>query len=162
MEAYSRFLIQFLFGLQKSLSSLETFVFSTRLSRVTAILKHREYEKALARISKSVHDWSGGTKIGDCLYMFNRKYAPTALYGKTVIIISDGWDCGEEERLRQEMARLKKYAHHIIWLNPLLSNPQYEPACMGMRTSLPYLDQFLPLYNLESLANLGHALARIG
>jgi uncharacterized protein len=162
MEMYSRFLIQFLYGLQKSLYNMETFVFSTRLSRVTALLKNREYEKALARISKSVHDWSGGTRIGDCLHTFNRKYAPTALYGKTVvIIISDGWDCGEEERLRKEMARLKKYAHHIIWLNPLLSNPQYEPACMGMRTSLPFLDQFLPLYNLNSLAKLGQALARI-
>ncbi len=162
MEMYSRFLIQFLYGLQKSLYNMETFVFSTRLSRVTAILRNREYEKALARISKSVHDWSGGTKIGDCLYTFNRKHAPTVLYGKTVvIIISDGWDCGAEDRLREEMARLRKYAHHIIWLNPLLSNPQYEPACMGMRTSLPFLDQFLPLYNLDSLVKLGHALARI-
>lgn len=162
MEMYSRFLIQFLYGLQKSLYNMETFVFSTRLSRVTAILKNREYEKALARISESVHDWSGGTRIGDCLHTFNRKYAPTALYGKTVvIIISDGWDCGEEQRLREEMTRLKKYAHHIIWLSPLLSNPQYEPTCMGMRTALPFLDQFLPLYNLDSLIKLGHALARI-
>lgn len=162
MEIYSRFLIQFLYGLQKSLYNMETFVFSTRLSRVTPVLRNRKYEKALARISKSVHDWSGGTKIGDCLYTFNRKHAPTVLYRKTVvIIISDGWDCGEEDRLREEMTRLRKYAHHVIWLNPLLGNPQYEPACMGMRTALPFLDQFLPLYNLDSLKKLGQALARI-
>ena len=162
MEMYSRFFIQFLYGLQNSLYNIETFVFSTRLSRVTAILRNREYEKALAQISKSVHDWSGGTKIGDCLYSFNRKHAPTMLYGKTVlIIISDGWDCGEEDRLREEMKRLRKFSYHIIWLNPLLSDPKFEPACMGMRTALPFLDQFLPLHNLDSLIKLGQVLAKI-
>jgi uncharacterized protein with von Willebrand factor type A (vWA) domain len=162
MEIYSRFLIQFLFGLQKSMYNMETFVFSTRLSRVTSVLRRREYENAIARISQSVDDWAGGTKIGDCLFTFNRKYAPSVLYGKTVvIIISDGWDCGEEETLRKEMARLRKYAHHIIWLNPLMSNPQYEPSCMGMKTALPFLDQFLPLYNLDSLTKLGRALEKI-
>ena len=162
MEIYSRFLIQFLYGLQKSLFNMETFLFSTRLDRVTPILKRRKYENAIARISHSVHDWAGGTKIGDCLHTFNRKYASTVLHGKTVvIIISDGWDCGEEDILREEMARLRKYSHHVIWLNPLMANPQYEPVCMGMRTVLPFLDQFLPLYNLDSLTRLGRALEKI-
>ena len=162
MELYSQFLIQFLYGLQKSLYNMETFLFSTRLDRVTPILKRRDYENAIARISHSVHDWAGGTKIGDCLHTFNRKYASNVLYGKTVvIIISDGWDCGEEEVLREEMARLRKYAHHIIWLNPLMAHPKYEPVCMGMRTVLPFLDQFLPLYNLDSLTKLGRALEKI-
>lgn len=163
METYSRFLILFLYGLQKHIYNMETFVFSTRLSRVTAILRSREYHNALARISRSVHDWSGGTKIGDCLAVFNRRYASTVLYGRTVVVvISDGWDCGQKEQLREEMARLRKYAYHLIWLNPLLANPEYEPICMGMQTALPFLDQFLPLYNLESLVKLGGALAKIG
>lgn len=141
---------------------METFVFSTRLARVTPILRRREYENAIARISHSVHDWAGGTKIGDSLHTFNRKYASTVLYGKTVvIIISDGWECGEEDVLREEMARLRKYAHHVIWLNPLMANPEYEPVCMGMRTVMPYLDQFLPLYNLDSLTKLGRALEKV-
>ena len=162
MEGYSRFLIQFLYGLQNALYSMETFVFSTRLSRITAVLRREGYEKALRRISQNVLDWSGGTNIGGCLREFNRRYASTLLYRKTiVIIISDGWDRGEEDFLRAEMERLRKKAYHIIWLNPLLSSPQYQPICKGMRTALPFLDQFLPLHNLDSLIKLGQALYRI-
>jgi len=162
MERYSRFLIQFIYSLQNALDSMQTFVFSTRLSRITAILRSRGFEKALGRISRSVHDWSGGTQIGACLKAFNRRYASTFLYGKTIlIIISDGWDCGDEHLLRQEMARLRKKAYHVIWLNPLLANPPYRPTCMGMRTALPFVDQFFPLHNLDSLIKLGQALAKI-
>jgi len=162
MEGYSRFLIQFLYGLQNALYSMETFVFSTRLSRITAVLRREGYEKALRRISQNVLDWSGGTNIGGCLREFNRRYASTLLYRKTiVIIISDGWDRGEEHFLKAEMERLRKKAYHIIWLNPLLSSPQYQPICKGMRTALPFLDQFLPLHNLDTLMKLGQALYRI-
>jgi uncharacterized protein with von Willebrand factor type A (vWA) domain len=162
MECYSRFLIQFLYGLQNSLGHVETFVFSTRLSRITSILRKNGFEKVLDKISRTVLDWSGGTKIGECLRAFNRRYASTLLYQKTiVIIISDGWDRGDEHLLRDEMERLRKKAYYIIWLNPLLGSPQYQPVCKGMSTALPFLDQFLPLHNLRSLIQLGQTLCRI-
>lgn len=162
MESYSRFLIQFLYGLQNALYNMETFVFSTHLSRITAILRREGYEKALKRISHSVLDWSGGTNIGGCFGAFNRRYASTLLYRKTIlIIVSDGWDRGDERFLKKELERLRKKAYHIIWLNPLLGSPHYQPICKGMRTALPFLDQFLPLHNLESLIKLGQALCRV-
>ena len=162
MESYSRFLVQFLYGLQNSLVRVETFVFSTRLTYITPILRKEGFEKALEKISRTVTDWSGGTNIGKSLRTFNRQYASTLLYRKTiVIIISDGWDRGDEELLRKELEKLRKKAYHIIWLNPLLGSPQYQPICKGMRTALPFLDQFLPLHNLDSLMKLGQALSRI-
>lgn len=162
METYSRFLIQFLYGFQKSLYSLETFVFSTRLSRITTILRKERFEKALEKISQTVLDWSGGTNIGACLWAFNSQYASRLLYRKTIVIlISDGWDRGDENLLRDEMKRLRKRAFYIIWLNPLLGSPQYKPMCIGMKTALPFLDQFLPFYNLDSLIKLERVLYRI-
>jgi uncharacterized protein with von Willebrand factor type A (vWA) domain len=162
MERYSRFIIQFLYGMQNSLGSAETFVFSTRLSRITPILRREGFEKALNKMSLTVQHWSGGTNIGECLRAFNRRYAPTLLYRKTIVlIISDGWDRGDEVLLREEMQRLRKKAYHILWLNPLLGSPSYQPICRGMKTALPFLDQFLPFHNLESLFALGETIQQI-
>jgi len=162
MEIYSRFLVQFFYGLQNSLSEVETFVFSTRLSRLTTILRKQGFEKILEKISQEVLHWGGGTNIGECLRWFNFQNAPTLLYRRTiVIIISDGWDRGDDNLLREEMKKLRKKAYRIIWLNPLLDSPHYQPTCKGMKTALPFLDQFLPLHNLDSLIKLGEALCRI-
>lgn len=163
MERYSRFLVQFLYGLQRFVDSIETFVFSTRLSRISATLRRgRSFAKALDAVSKSIVDWSGGTRIGECLGTFNRAYAPMLFGKKTIaIIISDGWDRGDAALLRTEMGRLRRNAHYLIWLNPLLGSPRYKPSCIGMKTALPFLDQFLPFYNVESLIRLGHVLYRI-
>jgi uncharacterized protein with von Willebrand factor type A (vWA) domain len=163
MERYSRFLIQFLYGLQqRTQGRVETFVFSTRLTRITHILHRMNFEKALTKISQTVVDWSGGTKIGESLKIFNRKYSPSVIDRKTIVmIISDGWDRGDEVTLREEMERLKQNAYHLIWLNPLLGSVSYEPSCRGMATALPYVDQFLPINNLNSLIDLGQTLYRI-
>lgn len=163
MERYSRFLIQFLYGLQqRTQGKVETFVFSTRLTRITHILHRENFEKALLKISQAVLDWSGGTKIGESLKIFNRKYSASVIDRKTIVmIISDGWDRGDEVTLREEMARLKQNAYHVIWLNPLLGGASYEPTCKGMITALPYVDQFLPIHNLNSLIELGQTLYRI-
>lgn len=162
MEGYSRFLVQFFYGLQNSLSEVETFVFSTRISRLTTILRKKGFEKALEKISREVLHWGGGTNIGECLRRFNRQNAPTLLYRRTiVIIVSDGWDRGDDSLLREEMKKLRKKAYRIIWLNPLLGSPHYQPTCKGMKTALPFLDQFLPLHNLDSLIHLGDVLYRI-
>lgn len=163
MERYSHFLIQFLYGLQqRTQGKVETFVFSTRLTRITHILHRMNFEKALAKISQTVVDWSGGTKIGESLKIFNRKYSPSVIDRKTIVmIISDGWDRGDEITLQEEMERLKQNAYHVIWLNPLLGSSSYQPTCRGMVTALPYVDQFLPINNLNSLVDLGQTLYRI-
>ena len=125
-------------------------------------IDYPSFEKALDNISRTVLDWSGGSKIGECIRTFNRRYSYPFSYQKTiVIIISDGWDRGDENLLRKQMEQLRKKTYHIIWLNSLLGSPQCQPICKGMRTVLPFLDQFLPLHNLNSLINLGQVLCRI-
>jgi uncharacterized protein with von Willebrand factor type A (vWA) domain len=162
MDCYSRFLIQFMYGLQNELWGVETFIFSTSLSRITHLIRTRDIGRALVRISSRVFGWSGGTNIGSSLYTFNREFAPTLVTHRTVIvIISDGWDRGDTGLLEQEMRNLKRRCHKIIWLNPLLASENYEPLCKGMQAALPHLDLLLPVHNLHSLIALGRTLQRL-
>jgi uncharacterized protein len=159
MDVYTKFLLQFLYGLQNGLRGVETVVFSTRLTRITPLLRRRHIDAALALIAETVHDWSGGTKIGACLQIFNETLAPRLVDSKTlVIIISDGWDTGDTAVLDAEMAKLKARALRLIWLNPLLGSPNYQPLCKGMHTALPYVDDFMPVHNVESLRQFGRRL----
>lgn len=160
MDVYTKFLIQFLYGLQNGLRGVETIVFSTRLTRITALLRRRNIAAALQRIADTVQDWSGGTKIGACLQEFNSTMAATMVTSKTlVIIISDGWDTGDTAVLEAAMARLRRMALRVIWLNPLLGSPNYQPLCKGIRTALPYVHDFLPVHSVESLRQFGHLIA---
>ena len=162
MDCYSRFLIQFMYGLQNELWGAETFVFSTSLSRITHLIRTRDIERALEKISATVLGWSGGTNIGHSLYTFNRQFAPSLVTHRTVIvIISDGWDRGDVSLLEREMRSLKRRCRKIIWLNPLLASENYEPLCKGMQAALPYLDLFLSVHNLKSLIALGRALQKL-
>jgi uncharacterized protein with von Willebrand factor type A (vWA) domain len=162
MDCYSRFLIQFMYGLQNELWGVETFVFSTSLTRITHLIRSKEIGSALERISHSVLGWSGGTNIGRSLYTFNREFAPSMVTHRTVIVvISDGWDRGDVALLEREMRSLKRRCHKIIWLNPLLASEHYEPLCKGMQAALPYLDLFLSVHNLNSLIALGRTLQRL-
>jgi hypothetical protein len=162
MDCYSNFFVQFIYGLQQRVSGVETFVFSTRLSRITDLLKARGLDEALRAVSETVRHWSGGTNIGYCLQSFNDDYAPSMLDNKSVlIIISDGWDRGDTVLLEKEMKRLKDSCLRIIWLNPLLSNPNYQPLCKGIQAVQPYLSYFLPFYNLNSVRDLGNKLCSI-
>jgi uncharacterized protein with von Willebrand factor type A (vWA) domain len=162
MDCYSRFLIQFMYGLQNELWGVETFVFSTSLSRFTHLIRTRNIERALTRISENVLGWSGGTNIGRSLESFNREFAPSLVTHRTVVvIISDGWDRGDVALLEREMRNLKRRCHRIIWLNPLLASENYEPLCKGMKAALPYLDLFLSVHNLQSLLALGHKLQKL-
>jgi uncharacterized protein with von Willebrand factor type A (vWA) domain len=159
MDCYSRFLIEFMYGLQNELWGVETFVFSTSLSRITHFLRTRGIGRALEKISSHVLGWSGGTNIGSSLYTFNREFASTLVTHRTVIvIISDGWDRGDTGLLEQEMRNLKRRCHKIIWLNPLLASENYEPLCKGMQAALSHLDFLLPVHNLHSLMVLGRTL----
>ncbi len=162
MDCYSRFLIQFMYGLQNELWGIETIVFSTSLSRITHLIRTKNISNALEKISGSVLGWSGGTKIGRSLYTFNRAFALSLVTHRTVIvIISDGWDRGDVDLLDREMRILKRRCHKIIWLNPLLASENYEPLCKGMQVALPYLDLFLSVHNLNSLITLGRTLQKL-
>ena len=162
MDCYSRFLIQFMYGLQNELWGVETFVFSTSLSRITHLIRSKDIGGALERISDSVLGWSGGTNIGRSLHAFNRDFAPSLVAHRTVVvIISDGWDRGDVRVLEQEMRRLKSRCYRIIWLNPLLASENYEPLCKGMQAALPYLDFFLSVHNVNSLVALGRTLQKL-
>lgn len=162
MDVYTKFLLQFLYGVQNGLRGVETMVFSTRMSRITSLLRRRHIDAALELISAAVHDWSGGTKIGQCLKEFNDTMAPNMVTSKTlVVMISDGWDTGDTAVLDAEMARLRSHAYRIIWLNPLLGNPTYQPLCKGMHTALPYVHDFMPVHSAESLRQFGQLVASV-
>ena len=162
MDCYSRFLIQFMYGLQNELWGVETFVFSTSLTRITHLLRTKDIGSALERISGSVLGWSGGTNIGRSLYAFNREFAPSLVNHRTVVvIISDGWDRGDVALLEGEMKTIQRRCHKVIWLNPLLASENYEPLCRGMQAALPYIDLFLSVHNLNSLIALGRTLQKL-
>jgi uncharacterized protein len=162
MDCYSRFLIQFMYGLQNELWGVETFVFSTSLSRITHLIRTKDIANALEKISGSILGWSGGTNIGRSLHTFNRDFAPSVVTHRTVaVIISDGWDRGDVSLLEREMQDLKRRCKKIIWLNPLLASDNYEPLCKGMQAALPYLDLFLSVHNVNSLIALGRTLQKM-
>ncbi len=159
MDVYARFLVQFLYGLQAELRGVSTFVFSTRLYDVTAMLRARTFEEALDYVAQRVDGWSGGTRIGASLAEFNRHQAREQLGPRTVVvIISDGWDRGDIDQLAQEVRMLKRRSYRLLWLNPLLGSTGYRPVAQGMAAALPYVDEFLPVHNLKSLAQVGRRL----
>ncbi|MGH9319627.1 MAG: vWA domain-containing protein [Vicinamibacteria bacterium] len=163
MERYTRLLLHFVYGLTQGLGQrVEAFAFGTRLTRLSRHLRDRDIERALGGVSKAVLDWSGGTRIGESLRTFNYDWARRVLGGGAlVLLISDGWDRGDPEVLSKEMERLKRSCHRLIWLNPLLGSPEYEPLTRGMQAALPYVDDFLPVHNLASLEALAHHLEKL-
>jgi uncharacterized protein with von Willebrand factor type A (vWA) domain len=162
MDHYSRQLIQLLFAMQNELRGISTFVFSTRLHDVTRLLKTRSFDEALGRIARDVDSWSGGTSIGRCLAQFERTHARHRVDSRTVVvIISDGWERGDIGELQQAMAGLKRRSARIVWLNPLLGHPDYQPIARGMTAALPYVDLFLPAHSLDALTQAVRTIATI-
>ena len=157
MDLYSRFLLQFLFALQHVFSRVETFTFSVRLTHVSDVLRARSYREVLRRLQE-VRDWSGGTKIGESLAEFNRYWSHLVDRRTIVIVLSDGWDTGDPDVLATELLRIKRRAGRVIWLNPLLGNPSYEPLTRGMVAALPLVDHFAAAHNLASLRDLASSL----
>lgn len=162
MERYSRMLLQFIHLVSRRYRSVEAFLFATRLTRVTAHLAGNRIDTAVTAIARAVPDWSGGTRIGEALETFNLRWARRVLgRGPIVLLISDGWDRGEPGLLRREVARLQRSCHRLIWLNPLLGSPGYQPLTRGIQAALPFVDDFLPVHNLVSLENLATHLNRL-
>jgi uncharacterized protein with von Willebrand factor type A (vWA) domain len=160
MDTYSKFLLQFIYALQNTLGRVESFVFSTRLTRVTEYFKSSDIFTALDRIAREVPDWSGGTRIGESLRTFNAEWALRTVNKHTIVLImSDGLDTGDASVLEHEMEQIEKRAARVIWLNPLLGNEDYRPLARGMSAALPHVDLFASAHNLASLQALGKYLA---
>jgi len=163
MEPYARILLEFIYTLTGATDRLEAFVFGTRLTRITRELAHRDAERALSRATAAIGDWGGGTRIGASLKRFNFDWARRVLgQGAVVLVMSDGWERGEIEVLERETARLARGCERLIWLDPLLGSPGYQPLSRGIRAILPHVDDFLPVHNLESLEQLAAIVARLG
>jgi uncharacterized protein len=155
MDRYSRFLLTFIYALQRVYNRIETFVFSTSLCRVTELLRRESLPDALREISLAFPEWSGGTRIGQSFETFLSDYGSSLLGRDTVVmILSDGWDIGGIDLMVQSVKNIRQKAERVLWLNPLLGSPEYEPNCIGMQAALPYVDEFLPIHNLESLREL--------
>ncbi len=163
MQVYTRLLLQFLYALNRSVERIEIFLFGTRLTRVTRQLRRRDVNAALREAVGAAQDFGGGTRIGESLKGFNYVWGRRVLgRGAVAAVISDGWDCGDIPLLAGEMARLRRSVSRLIWLNPLLGSPEYEPLTRGMQAALPYVDDFLPVHNLASLEQLAARLRDLG
>jgi len=162
MEKYSRLVVQFFYSMSHSLKHVECFAFGTRLTRITSPLKLRNIDRAVNDAAREVVDWSGGTRIGDSLATFNRQWSRRVLRrGALLMIVSDGWERGDVENLRAQMRYLQLRCHRLLWLNPLMGKMNYQPLVEGMAAALPYIDDFLPIHNLQSLSTLATHLATL-
>ncbi len=161
MSRYSRMLLHFLHALTSDRDRVHTFVFGTRLTNITRHLRNRDVDIALDKVGKAVEDWSGGTRIGITLHAFNTEWSRRVLgQGAVVLFISDGLDRDAGRGLEAEIERLHKSCRRLIWLNPLLRFAGFQPKSMGVRAILPHVDEFRPVHNLASLAELAEALVR--
>jgi len=161
MSRYSRIFLHFVHALTNDRDRVHTFLFGTRLTNVTRQLRHRDNDIAMQKIGTQVLDWSGGTRIGTTLHEFNRDWSRRVLgQGAVVLFISDGLDRDSGQGLAREIERLHMSCRRLIWLNPLLRYAGFEPKSIGIRTILPHVDEFRPVHNLDSLADLARALGR--
>jgi uncharacterized protein with von Willebrand factor type A (vWA) domain len=159
MERYSRVLLHFAYGLAHGARHVESFVFATRLTRVTRSLASPGADRGLARLVARLQDWGGGTRIGEALRAFNMHWARRVMRnGPVVLIVSDGWDRGDPALLARELARVRRRCRRLVWLNPLLGSARYEPLTRGMQAALLHVDDFLPAHNLASLEDLARHL----
>ena len=155
MHRYTRMFLHFLHALTRDRGRVSTFLFGTRLTNVTRPLRDRDVDDALAKVGAAVPDWAGGTRIGACLHEFNYRWGRRVLgQNASVMIVTDGLDRDDPEALDAEMARLARSCRRLVWLNPLLRYESFEPRASGVAAMLPHVDAFLPMHNVESLADL--------
>lgn len=163
MDRYARAFLHYAYGLTQHHQRVHTLVFGTRLTDITRCLRHRDPDIALAMADTRVQDWKGGTRIASSLALFNRHWARRLLTGNAaLLLVTDGLDRDEHGTLDAQAARLARYAHQFIWLNPLLRYEAFEPRASGIRALLPHVDRMLPVHNLDSLAELATALRASG
>jgi uncharacterized protein with von Willebrand factor type A (vWA) domain len=161
MAPYARMLLQYLHAFVSARRRVEAFAFGTRLTRITHELAGRDHDRALERAAAAVVDFAGGTRIGAALAQLNREHGRRVGRGAVIVILSDGWDRGDPEQLSAEMARLRRTAHRLVWLNPLAADERYEPLARGMHAAVPHTDWLLPGNSLASLEQLAVILEDI-
>lgn len=163
METYTRALVRFLHTAVVGRSRVEAFAIGTRLTRITRELSSRDPDTAIAAAARRVVDWSGGTRLGECLREFNDEWGVRGMArGAVVVILSDGWDRGEPEMLAEQMARLHRVAYRVVWVNPLKASPDYAPLARGMAAALPHVDEFIEGHSVASLEHLAAVVAADG
>jgi uncharacterized protein with von Willebrand factor type A (vWA) domain len=159
MNEYTRLFLHFLHALSET-RRVSTFLFGTRLTNVTRAMRARDPDDALARCSALAVDWSGGTRIGEALARFNRDWSRRVLaQGATTLLITDGLERDNLDKLKSEMERLAKSSRRIIWVNPLLRYGDFAAKAGGIRAMLPHVDSFRPIHNLASMDDLCRALS---
>lgn len=162
MEKYAEMFLVFAHAALHRLRHVEAFTFSTHLTRITEDLKRRSAADALSQLNRHVTDWSGGTRIGDALADWNRLWSRRLTRGgPIVLILSDGWDCGDPQLLSEEMARLSRSVHSVLWLNPLAARAEYQPATRGMKAILPHIDDLLPAASVADLRGVVRLLETV-
>ncbi len=155
MEPYARVIVRFLHSAVVARTQVEAFALGTRLTRITRELANRDPDAAIAAASSRVVDWSGGTRLGDTLKEFNDAWGIRGMArGAIVVIVSDGWDRGDATLLGEQMQRLARVAHRVVWVNPLKAAPGFAPLAAGMAAALPYVDDFVEGHSLQSLTDL--------
>jgi uncharacterized protein len=154
MERYSRMLLHFAHAISGRHRRVEGFLFSTRLTRITTELRSRRLDDAVARVGRTVPDWSGGTRIGDALKELHVRWRRVLHGSAVVLLVSDGWDRGDPGVLRDQTARLQRNCHRLVWLNPLIGTADYAPLTRGLQAALPFVDDFLPARTLMNFADL--------
>ncbi|HEY9226912.1 MAG TPA: VWA domain-containing protein, partial [Gemmatimonadaceae bacterium] len=161
MDLYSQFLLEFLFALQNAGTRVESFVFATRLTRVSPHLREGDWRSALRALADEVRDWSGGTRIGDALSGLVSGWSHLIDRYTLTIVLSDGWDTGEPATIERALAIIKERGARVAWLNPLAGKSDYRPETGAMRAALPFLDLLAPLHDVASLRALRSELVRL-
>jgi uncharacterized protein with von Willebrand factor type A (vWA) domain len=162
MTAHSRAVLHFAYALSQADLRVEVFCFGTRLTRVTEHLKDRNPTRAVDQASRAVADWSGGTRIGESLALFLRDWGRRGvLRGSVLLLVSDGLERGDPQLLAQQMERLRRLTHAIVWLNPLKGDPAYQPLARGMKAALPHVDQLVAADSVADLEKVALLLPRL-
>lgn len=160
MHRYTRMFLHFLHALARDRARTHTFLFGTRLTNVTRPLRDRDVDQAVKRVCDAVPDWAGGTRIGACLREFNWRWSRRVLgQNACVILLTDGLERDDTDGLGEEMARLARACHRLVWINPLLRYDGFEPAASGIRAMRPHVDAFRPMHNIDTLTDLARALS---
>tara|TARA_Y100001970_G_scaffold294368_1_gene451866 strand:- start:55215 stop:56435 length:1221 start_codon:yes stop_codon:yes gene_type:complete len=160
MNQYSRMFLHFVHAITNDMDRVSSFIFGTRLTNITRFLHYRDVDVALDLTSEAANDWSGGTRIGECLRIFNFTWSRRVLaQGAVVLLVTDGLDRDDLNILKEEIARLQRSCKKLIWLNPLLRYEDFKPEAGGIRTILPFVDDFRPAHNLQSLIDISNVLS---
>jgi len=160
MEPYARAMLRFVQAAVGGRQRVEAFALGTRLTRLTRELGGRDPDSALRRAADRVEDWSGGTRLGECLRTFNDEWGTRGMArGAIVVILSDGWDRGDPAMLTEQMERLRRVVHSLIWVNPLKVTPGYAPLARGMAAALPHVDHFVEGHSLAAMEELAAVIA---